>query len=195
MGRRREREVAAAAWALTEVEGQLRAQPAHQLTGAQEETQEWSFTAPNGVAVYVEAQVVEASLTEAEVRVSARLAGLLSRVELDRRFTLPLTGDAARVPDSLYLVFETDGHVSAFETLEEAGASLESWDLESGHYVGAFSDRGEAITMTPGDLWITFTPSGSYDSERLSSLIRESRHAKDFHNDPHHFALALWLST
>ncbi len=192
MSRRRERERAAAAWAHAEVEEQLRAQPAHRLTDPQEEPQEWSFTAPNGVAVHVEAQVVEACATEAEVRLSAWPGGLLSRVQLDRRVTLLLTGDAVRVPD---LVFQADGHVSAFETLEEAGDSLESLDLEAGHYIGAYSDQGEIIIMTPGDLWITFTPSGSYDSERLDSLIRESRHANDFHDDPHRFALAVWLST
>lgn len=65
--------------------------------------------------------------------------------------------------------------------LEEAGGSLEALDLNEGHYIGAFSHQGEVITMSPGGLWITFHPSGTFDrtppcrlssgaAERLASL-------------------------
>ena len=60
-------------------------------------------------------------------------------------------------------MFETGGQAYAFETLEEADDSLEALDLNEGHYIGAFSDQGEVITMSPGDLWITFTSSGTFD--------------------------------
>jgi hypothetical protein len=35
--------------------------------------------------------------------------------------------------------------------------------LNDGHYIGAFSDQGEIITMNPGDLWITLTSSKAVD--------------------------------
>lgn len=60
------------------------------------------------------------------------------------------------MPALLFLVFETGGHAYALKTLEEAGDSLEALDLTDGHYVGAFSDQGEIINMSPGDLWINF---------------------------------------
>jgi hypothetical protein len=72
-------------------------------------------------------------------------AGLFTRTRLKRVLMLPLTGHAARVPSLLYLVFESGGHVYAFETLEKAGDSLESMDLVDGHHLGAYSDPGERI--------------------------------------------------
>lgn len=108
---------------------------------------------------------------------------------------LPLDGDAARIPALLYLVFETGGHAHAFETLEEAGDSLEALDLTDGHYIGAFSDQGQVITMRPGDLWITFDPSGTFDLTALRMLIRGSRTFNELADDPHRFALELWRSS
>lgn len=91
----------------------------------------------------------------------------------------------------MYLVFETGGHAYAFERLEDAGHSLEALDLIDGHYVGAFSDQGEVITMSPGDLWITFTPSGTFDKTALQTCIRSSRTFSELAEDPHRFALAI----
>lgn len=192
MTRHREHQLAAAAWAHAEVEQLLRAQLAHRLMGSGGLPQEWSLTAPNGIVLYLEAHLVETSSAQAKVRVSASSSGLLRRVQLDRMLTLTLTGDAARVPDPLYLVFETGGYAVAFETLEGAGDSLESLDLE--HYIGAYSDQGEVITMTPGDLYITFRGSGTYDHEGLNSMIRGSRRHSDLSDDPHLFALTVWLT-
>ena len=102
-------------------------------------------------------------------------------------------GDAAREPSRLYLVFETGGHAYAFETLEEAGDSIESLDLNEGHYIGAFSDQGEVITMSPGDLWITFHSSGTSDKTALQTLIRGSRTFSELAEYPHR--LAIWHSS
>jgi hypothetical protein len=53
-----------------------------------------------------------------------------------------------------------------------------AWSLTApngdGHYIGAFSDRGEVIMMSAGDLWITFNPSGPFDESALRTLIRGS---------------------
>jgi hypothetical protein len=106
-----------------------------------------------------------------------------------------MDGDAARNPALLYLVFEAGGHAYAFETLEEASDSLESLDLIEGHYSGAFSDQGEVITMSPGDLWITFEPSGTFDTTTLQTLIRNSREFSELAEDPHRFALRTWRSS
>jgi hypothetical protein len=105
-----------------------------------------------------------------------------------------LDRDAAREPGPLYLVFETGGHAHAFETLEDAGDSLEALDLKEGHYIGAFSDQGEVITMSPGGLWITFHPSGTFDKTALQTLIRGSRTFSELAEDPHRFARAIWQS-
>ena len=91
----------------------------------------------------------------------------------------------AREPTLLYLVFETGGHVYAYETLEEAGGSIEATDLNEGHYIGAFSDQGEVIAMSPGGLWVKFSPSGTVDSDALRTLIRGSRSFSEFAADPH----------
>ena len=92
----------------------------------------------------------------------------------------------------MYLVFETGGHAYAFETLEEAGDSLEALDLNDGHYIGAYSDQGEVITMSPSDLWITFRSSGTFDMTALQTLIRGSRTFSQLAEDPHRFAFAIW---
>lgn len=113
----------------------------------------------------------------------------------ERLVSHPVEGDAARQSALLYLVFETGGHVYAFQTLEEAGHSLEALDLSEGHYLGAFSDQGEVITMSPGDLWITFHSSGTYDKAALAALIRGSRTFSELADDPHRFALAIWQSS
>lgn len=81
------------------------------------------------------------------------------------------------------------------ESLEEAGGSLEALDLTDGHYIGAFSDQGETITMRPGNLWITFDPSDTFDLTALQTLIRGSRTFSEFADDPHQFALELWRSS
>jgi len=92
-------------------------------------------------------------------------------------------------------VFETGGHVDAFETLDEAGGSLESMDLVDGHYLGAYSDQGEIIDMSPGDLWINFSSSGTFDQLALETLIRSSRIFSELGEDPHRFALAISRSS
>ena len=64
-----------------------------------------------------------------------------------------------------------------------------------GHYLGAYSDQGEIITMSPGDTWIRFNPSGSFDPAALAALIRGSRTFSKLADDPHRFALAIWHSS
>ena len=105
-----------------------------------------------------------------------------------------MDGAAAQDPGLLYLVFETGGHIYAFETLEEARGSLEAIDLIDGHYIGAFSDQGEVVTMIPGELWVTFSPTGTHDVAALRTLITRSRTFSELADDPHQFALALWRS-
>lgn len=87
------------------------------------------------------------------------LRSLFRRRQLERTVELRIDGDAARVPAVLYLVFEDGGHVLAFESLAEAGDSLESLDLPS--IRGAYSDQGEIVFMTPGDLFIEFRLTGA----------------------------------
>jgi hypothetical protein len=130
------------------------------------------LTAPNGVGVYVEA-VRGAAPTSATVEfdLEAGARGLLRHFRDERRVPLSLDKDPAQEPNVLNPVFETGGHAYAFETLEEAGDSLEALDLNEGHYIGAFSDQGEVITMSAGDLW---------DHLQLVRDIRQHRHA-----DPH----------
>ena len=134
-------------------------------------------------------------LGDCRARTPSGATGLLRHFRDERRVSLPLDGDAAQDPSLLYLVFETGGHAYAFETLEEAGVSLEALDLNEGHYVGAFSDQGEVITMSPGDLWITFTSSGTFDKTALQTLIRGNRTFSELADDPHRFALAIWRSS
>ena len=43
--------------------------------------------------------------------------------------------------------------------------------LNDGHYIGAFSDQGEVISMNPGDLWITLTSSKAFGKTALESFI------------------------
>lgn len=188
-------EQVAVAWALDEAEAQLRQEPAHRV-GDSQRAYSWSLTAPNGVGVYVEAiRGAAAAPGTVEVQLQASATGLLRRARDRRRVSLPMAGDAARNPALLYLVFETGGSVYAFETLEEAGDSLESLDLIEGHYSGAFSDEGEVITMSPGDLWITFKPSGTFDTLALQTLIRNSPEFSELAEDPHRFALTIWRSS
>ncbi len=183
--RRRALEPAAVAWALDEVEAQLRQEPAHRLSDPQREYG-WGLTDPNGIGVDVEAvRVAAATSATAEFDLVARATGLLRHARDQRRLLLPLLdGDAARIPALLYLVFETGGQVHVFETLEEAGGSLEALDLTDGHYIGAFSDQGQVITMRPGDLWITFDPSEAFDLTALRILIRGSRTFSELADDP-----------
>jgi len=193
--RRRELEPAAVAWALDEIETQLRYEQGHRLSDDQREYS-WSLTAPNGVGVYVEAvRFTGATSATVEFDLLATATGLLRPTRDQRRLLLPLEGDAARLPALPCLVFETGGHVYAFETLEEAGNPLEAIDLTEGHYVGAFSDQGEVITMSPGDLWIKYSSSGTFDQTALQTLIRGSRTFSELADDPHRFALALWRSS
>lgn len=183
------------AWALDEVEGQLREEPAHRLRNDQH-GYHWFLTAPNKVSVVVDV-VRDASGSETEaidVNLIAGAIGLLpGHARAERRLLLRLDGHAAREPELLYLVFEIEGHVYAFETLDEAGDSLEALDLAD--YIGAFSDRGEVITMTPGDLWIEFTRTGKVDHATLQTLIRSSKHFSELAADPHRFALAHWWAS
>jgi hypothetical protein len=68
-------EEAAVAWALDEVEAQLREEPAHRLTG--EDVRFWLLTAPNEIGVYIEAPRVEGSkATTVEFDLSAGATGL-----------------------------------------------------------------------------------------------------------------------
>ena len=112
-----------------------------------------------------------------------------------RHYRRRMDGAGARDPGLLYLVFGTGGHTYAFETLEEAGGSLEAVDLVDGHYIGAFSDQGEVVTMSPGDLWVTFSPAGTHDQAALRMLITRSRTFSELADDPHQFALAIWRSS
>ena len=191
---RRQRELDAVAWGLDEAERQLRDEPAHRLRDERHDPYGWSLDAPNGVGVWVESGQPILTSEGVEITLLAGATGLFTRTRLERVLTLPLTGHAARVPSLLYLVFESGGHVYAIETLEEAGDSLESMDLVDGHYLGAYSDQGERITMSPGDLWIKFSPSGSFDPTALAELIHGSCHFSEFADDPHRFALAVWRS-
>ena len=61
--------------------------------------------------------------------------------------------------------------------------------------IGAFSDQGEVVTMSPGDLSITFSRSGTHDQAALRMLITRSRTFSELADDPHEFALALWRSS
>lgn len=121
------------------------------------------------------------------------LRSLFRRRQLERMVELRIDGDAARVPAVLYLVFEDGGHVLAFESLAEAADSLESLDLPS--ITGAYSDQGEMLSMTPGDLFIEFEPTGTRDPASLQKLMRGSRGPQRLVDDPHRFALQVWLSS
>jgi hypothetical protein len=91
----------------------------------------------------------------------------------------------------LVLVFEQGGFVYAYRSLDEAAESIESIDVVDGHYLGAFSDRGEVIAMGEGDLFASFTPTGQFDHETLSALIKQSREPQHLADDPPAFALAV----
>jgi hypothetical protein len=93
----------------------------------------------------------------------------------------------------LVLVFERDAFVYGYESVADAAQSIESIDVMDGHYLGAFSDSGEVITLEgePGDLFATFTPTGTYAQAELAELIRQSRGPQDLAGDPHAFALAV----
>ena len=97
------------------------------------------------------------------------------------------------MPAVLCLVFGDGGHVFAFETLAEAGEYLESIDLPT--LAGAYSDQGEALAMTPGDLFIEFRPTGTHDLKDLETLMRGSRGPRHLVEDPHLFAPQVWLSS
>ena len=192
---RTEQEVAEAlSWAVGEAESELRGYPAHRLRPQTEHA--WSLDAPNGVGVYVEVTQVTVTADPAVVVLVASTTGprsLFRRRQLERTVELRIDGDAARVPAVLYLVFEDGGHVLAFETLAEPGDSLESLDLPS--ITGAYSDQGEIISMTPGDLFIEFRPTGTRDPANLEKLMRGSRGPQRLVDDPHQFALQVWLSS
>lgn len=125
--RRRELEKAAVEWALNEAESQLR---------NRQREYSWSLTAPSGVDVYVEAVRLTTSVPAAvKFDLSAGATGWLpGHARGDRILLLPREGHMAREPALLYLVFETDGPVYAYKTLEEAGDSIEAIDLNDGHY-------------------------------------------------------------
>lgn len=154
----------------------------------------WSLTAPNGVGVLVEVVAVMVRAEEVAISLEAGATGLFNRHRLDRMINLPLTGQAARLPQLLYVVFETNGHVYAYESLDKAGEALEATDLAEGHYAGAFSDRGEVIEMARDGLWIRFISSGSFDEPALTTLIDQSRGPRHLRDNPHEFAMAVWLS-
>ena len=184
----------ALAWALAEAEAQLRGYPAHRLRPDSEHA--WSLDAPNGVGVYVEVSNTTVAGAMAAVVLAASTTGLRSvfrRRQLERTVELRLDGETARVPDVLYMVFEDGGRVFAFESLAEAGEWLESLDLPS--MTGAYSDRGEVISMTPGDLFIEFRPTGTREPAKLEELMRGSRGPQHLLDNPHQFALQVWLST
>ena len=121
------------------------------------------------------------------------LRSVFRRRQLERVVEVPLDGEAARVPAVLYLVFDDGGHVFAFESLAEAGEYLESIDLPT--LAGAYSDQGEALAMTPGDLFIEFRSTGTHDLKDLETLMRGSRGPQHLVEDPHLFALQVWLSS
>ena len=50
-------------------------------------------------------------------------------------------------------------------------------------------------TGGPGDLWIEFSPSGTFDLPALARLIRGSRTSSELADDPHRFALAVWYAS
>lgn len=91
----------------------------------------------------------------------------------------------------LVLVFEHGGFVYVYRSLDEAAGSVEWMDVEDGHYIGAFSDRGEVIVMGDGDLFASFTPTDQFDRQTLDALIRQSRGPQELADDPHAFALAV----
>ena len=93
----------------------------------------------------------------------------------------------------MYLVFEDGDHVYAYQSLKEAGEDLESMDYLPSR--GAFSDQGELITMAPGDLFVKFRPSGTWDRERLKTMMRRSRGPQQLVDTPHLFALQVWLNS
>jgi hypothetical protein len=66
--------------------------------------------------------------------------------------------------------------VYAFESLEEAGDSLESIDLEAPRSLpGAYADRGEIVDMIGGNLYIQFRATGQFDRKGLTELMRGGR--------------------
>jgi len=189
-------EPVAVAWALDEAEAELRQEPAHRLIDAGREYA-WSMTAPNGIGVNVEAvRVASSSVAAVEFNLVAGADGLLRHARAERRVTPPLDGVAARVPGLLYLVFETGGQVHAFETLQEPGGEIETWDLEQGRYLGAFSDQGEVIKMSPGDEGrVRFSASGQFDMLALETLMGGCQTFSELAGEPHKFALAIWRSS
>lgn len=89
---------------MREAESQLRDEPAHRLRNRGRDVA-WSFDAPNGVGVYVEAVRTTISETEVAVTLSGATAGWFNRHRLERQAWLPITGHTARLPEVLYLVF------------------------------------------------------------------------------------------
>ena len=195
MNRSREQEVVEAlSWAVEEAVTQLRSYPAHRLRPQSEHA--WSFDTPNSVAVHVEVTTTTVTAATAVMVLAGSTTGLRSvfrRRQLERVVEVPLDGEAARVPAVLYLVFDDGGDVFAFESLAEAGEYLESIDLPS--LAGAYSDQGEAIAMTPADLYIEFKPTGTHDLKDLEKLMRGSRGPQHLVEDPHLFAQQVWLSS
>ena len=49
--------------------------------------------------------------------------------------------------------------------------------------------------MTPGDLFIDFRPTGTRDLANLELSMRGSRGPQRLVDDPHRFALQVWLSS
>lgn len=49
--------------------------------------------------------------------------------------------------------------------------------------------------MTPGDLFIEFRLTGTREAANLEKLIRGSRGPQHLVDDPHQFALQVWLSS
>jgi hypothetical protein len=105
MVRRKAQDLEAVSWALSEAESQLRNEPAHWLRDS-DRALSWSFDAPNGVGVYVEAIRTAVTDTAVTVTLSGGAAGWFNPHRLEREVSLPLTGDAARLPALPYLVFE-----------------------------------------------------------------------------------------
>jgi len=153
--RKRQMKEAAVAWALDEVEAQLREEPAHLLTG--EDIRSWLLTAPNEIGVYVEAARVEGSkATTVQFDLPAGATGLLpGHARTERKLLLPLDGHAAREPELLHLVFETAGRVYAFEGLEDAGDSPQPSGRRDGDrprrwYRSVHAGRGPALRAGGG---------------------------------------------
>lgn len=177
------------AWAMSEIAQRLQRE-AENGTWRPENQMERCLNAASGRAVAVEASVIHQHPDQALLRIDAS-TGLIRRVRAERHLTLFAAGPATPCAKRYVLIFERGANVTSFVGLEDASNSIESVDVEDGNYVAGFFDDGEELEIQPVDVYADVRPSGRYDPERLSALIRASNGPQELVNNPHLLAAAL----